>query len=256
MDMKEKMKNNINLYGPFWKINFPGLVEIAGFSGWDFVIFDMEHATHSYLSLENLIRAAERVNLYSVIRIPENNVSHIVKSLDIGANCILVPNVSSKEEAERVVRGAMYPPHGERGIDVYARSASYGHIPKETYLKEENKKVTIAIQVEGLSGIKNILDILSISPIDIIFIGPYDLSKSMGYPGETHHPKVIQEMESIIEESKKFNKYLGLYVDTVEEARFWTIKGVQFIAFSVDTRIFYNASCSLIKELKKRDDLR
>jgi len=249
---KDRLQKGDILYGPFWKINSQALVEVAAYSGWDFAIFDMEHATYHPEAVENLVRAAENGGLGSVIRVANNDENAIVKAVDTGANCILVPHTSSKKEAISVVNAGKFYPIGQRGMDVYARSAKYGYIQKDIYLKKANKKTTVAIQVEGLEGVKSLPEIVKVEGLDLIFIGPYDLSESMGIPGQTSHPKVINKVEELVKQIKKAGKFVGIYVDTVEEAHHWADLGVQFISFLVDIQIFYQASCTLVNQLKKK----
>lgn len=251
-NFKERIQNDENLFGPFWKVNFPGLVEAAGLAGWDFALFDMEHATHAPETVENLVRAAENVNMGTVIRVSGNEENKIVKAADTGADCILVPHTSTKEEAYSAVKAAKFHPIGERGMDVFARSAKYGHIPKEKYLKESNKNTMIAIQVEGMEGVNNLSEIIKVEGLDMIFIGPYDLSESMGIPGQTTNPKLINRIEELVNKIKASGKAIGIYVDNIEEAHQWARIGVQFIAFSADIPIFYRASQKLVNKIKDK----
>ena len=248
---KNKLQKGNILYGPFWKINSQALVEVAAYSGWDFAIFDMEHGPHSPQTIEDLVRTANGFNLNSIIRVPQNEENAIVKALDTGADCVLVPHVSLPEEAFSVVRAGKFHPLGQRGMDVYARAAKYGHIPKSKYIEKANNKTVLGIQIEGKEGVNNLTEILKIGGIDLIFIGPYDLSESMGVPGETTNPKVISQIKKIVKEIKCVGKYMGIYVDSIDEAHLWAKLGVQFISFSVDTRIFYQASYNLVMQLKK-----
>lgn len=135
-------------------------------------------------------------------------------------------------------------------MDVYARSARYGFIPKAEYLKKANGDTIIAIQIEAQSAVENLDDILAVQGIDIIYIGPYDLSQSLGIPGEIDHPKVTDRIRQINQRVREANKFSGLYVDDVESAKKWMDAGIQFITLSVDVAIYGQACRNMIEKLK------
>lgn len=248
---KDKLKHEENVFGPFWKTCSSALVEVLGNAGFDFFIIDMEHGPHSVETVETLIRAANISGVAPIVRVPENTESAILRPLDGGAAGILVPHVSTKTEAKKAVLASKFFPIGERGMDIYARSARYGRIPKEEYLAEANEKTVVVLQIEGLEGVKSLGDILEVEGIDVVFIGPYDLSQSMGIPGEVGHPKLISEMERMVKLIRTAGIAAGTYVDDPETAKRWTDLGIQFISILVDVVIFHRGCRDLMKELKE-----
>jgi len=252
--LKEKLKHGENLYGPFWKTSACALVEILGNVGFDFFIIDMEHGPHSLETVEMLIRAGNISNVAPIVRVPENTENAILKPLDGGASGILVPHVSTKTEAQKVVSASKFYPIGERGIDIYARSANYGIIPKEKYLLEANEKMLVAIQIEGLEGVRGLKDILEVEGIDVVFIGPYDLSQSVGIPGQVDHPELISKMEKMVRLIRDAGIVAATYVDDPQTAKRWTDLGIQFISILVDVVIFHQGCQSLREKLKGKTD--
>ncbi len=250
MGLKDKMRSGDFCVGPFLKAASPALVEVSAYAGLDFVILDMEHGPLAYEALEHGILAAERAGIAPVVRVEAIHESAIIRPLDKGAAGLIVPHVDSPRMAEDVIRFARFAPEGERGMDIYARAAQYGHLPKKEYLGRANQSTLLALQIEGTEGLHNLDAILAVPGSDVVFVGPYDLSQSLGVVGEIGHPKVIQTVEEIAEKSRQAGRHVGIYADDVETARKWIGAGVQFIALSVDTAIYYQACKRLVAALR------
>ena len=249
--VKQKLEEGKVVYGPFVKLADSAAIEIAAHSGFDFVIIDLEHGPHSIQSAQNLVRAAELGGITSVIRVLENNPTHILRALDIGAQGIQVPHVSSRKDAEKVVRAAKFAPQGERGLCRFVRAANYSSVPSDVYIPKENKETVVIIHVEGVEGIKNLREILQVPGIDIVFLGPYDLSQSCGFPGKVDHPVVVGKMEEAVGIAKEARVKIGTFVETREEAKKWEKVGVQYLSFSVDVGIYYEACSLIVKKLRE-----
>jgi 4-hydroxy-2-oxoheptanedioate aldolase len=251
MNLKDKMRAGDFCVGPFLKAGSPALVEVTGYAGMDFVLLDMEHGPLSYEALEHQILAAERVGIAPVVRVEAITESAIIRPLDKGAAGLLVPHVDSGRMAEDVIRFSRFAPEGQRGMDIYARAAQYGHLPKEEYLRKANEDSLLALQIEGTEGMRRLDEILVVPGSDVIFVGPYDLSQSLGVPGEIDHPEVIRTVEQIVEKVRNGGRNVGIYVDGVEAAQKWIRLGVQFIALSVDTAIYHQACKKLVAALRE-----
>ncbi len=248
--MKQKLKEGKTVYGPFVKFTDPAAIEIAAYSGFDFVIIDLEHGPHSIKSAQNLVRAAERTGISPIIRVLENSPTHILRALDIGTQGIEIPHVSSKKAAENAVRATRFAPQGERGLCRFVRAAHYSSESPDKYIPRANREIAVIIQIEGVEGIRNLNEIIMVKGIDIIFLGPYDLSQSCGVPGNVHHPEVVVKMEKAVAIARKAGIATGTFVDTWEEAKRWEKVGVQYISLSVDVGIYYEACCTLMRKLR------
>ncbi|MFW6030019.1 MAG: HpcH/HpaI aldolase family protein [Halanaerobiales bacterium] len=240
--------------GLFNKICDPAIVEIAGYAGFDFIIIDMEHGPTTYENAQDLIRAAENSGIKPIIRVESNDNKKILRALDIGAHGVEVPDINNKEEAQHLVESSYFAPKGSRGVCRFVRSAKYSSIKKNYYNKANDKVLTIA-HIEGEKGIKNIDEILTIQDLDIIFIGPYDLSQSLGFPGATDHPEVIKRMEQIVDLCNKKNKVVGTFVETIEDAHKWEEAGVRYLAYSVDVGLVYDKFLDVVNKIKKRGNI-
>lgn len=237
------------MIGIFSKTIDSNLVEAIGFSGLDFIIFDQEHGTVDYTTVQNHVRAAKSTGMTSVIRVAENNHNKIGRAYDTGVDMVQVPNISSSEEAKKAIDAAKFHPKGSRGVCRFVKAAEFGFKQKEEYFSSSNKKKLI-LQVEGKNGISAIDDILKIKDFDILFIGPYDLSQSLGYPGQINHPEVILAIDKLANKVKSSGKVLGTFVDSYKDIVKFKNKGFNYIAYSVDLNIFSNLCKSIKDELK------
>jgi len=248
--LKRTLNEGKVVFGPFMKFTDPAAVEIMGFAGFDFVIIDTEHGPISIETAQNMIRAAESVNITPIIRVGNNDESFILRALDIGAQGIEIPQINSKPDAVRAVKSVKYSPQGERGVCRYVRAANYSSMDKFKYFESANKETMIIAHIEGVQGINNLDEILSVSGIDVIFLGPYDLSQSLGIPGQVNHPLVTEKMKEVVTKCKESKFAAGTFADDVETAKSWISLGVQYISFSVDVGILYNASKNIANKLK------
>lgn len=233
--------------GPFMKTSDPGFVEAAGYAGMDFVILDMEHGPVGVEQMQNNIRAAQVSGILPIVRV--DNYENISKVLDIGAAGVQIPQVSSAAEAKRAVREARYFPEGERGVCRFVRAAHYSAMDRAEYFPTANQALVV-VQLEGQEAMGNLAEIMEVEGIDILFIGPYDLSQSLGVPGQTTHPKVVGQMQKIVAEAKAKNVLVGTFTDNYETLKMWSDAGVQYLSYSVDMGIFCEACMGIRKELE------
>ena len=236
---KEKLKNGEKMFGPFLNMNYPAVVEIAGLAGFDFVILDNEHGEIPLESVGDLIRAAKVADIPAIVRVYEGNPELIDKALDLGADGVQVPNIGSKADAERAVQAAKFAPMGSRGCNRFVRAGKYGSIDKSQFFGKANEETAVILQVEGQDGVAALSGILTVKGIDVLFVGPYDLSASLGIPGQVDHPKVIEQMELIMKEAEKVGVAIGFFVDDVRKAVEWRNRGVQYVSFSSDVGELY-----------------
>jgi 4-hydroxy-2-oxoheptanedioate aldolase len=247
---KEKIKNEA-VYGPFSKTNDPGMVEAIGYAGFDFVILDLEHGPNSVESVQNLIRAAQVSGVLPIVRVKEGNDSVIGEVLDIGAAGIEVPQISSKKDAEHLIKVAKFAPEGMRGVCRFVRAADYSSMDRFEYFKTANEALII-IHLEGQEAIDNLDEILEVKGIDIMFIGPYDLSQSLGVPGQVNHPVVEEKMKEIISKCNAKGVCVGTFVDNLENAKKWEDAGIKYISYSVDVGLLYEHCRDILKNIKKQ----
>ncbi|MBQ9803007.1 MAG: aldolase [Clostridia bacterium] len=253
-DLIKNFKNKLHsdgVVGMFSKTCDPALIEIMGYAGMDYVIIDLEHGPNAVQSVQNLIRGAQVAGVMPIVRVKESCASVMGEVLDIGAGGIQVPQITTREEAEAVMKRTKFSPVGERGVCRFVRAAQYSAKDRFEYFKDANQTVTV-LQIEGQEGIAHIDEILSVAGIDVIFIGPYDLSQSLGVAGQIDHPLVEQKMLEIVNKCTEKGITVGTFVDTVENAKKWRALGVKYLSYSVDMGVFYEATASIVKQLNAK----
>ncbi|MBD1936066.1 aldolase/citrate lyase family protein [Microcoleus sp. FACHB-68] len=247
--LKRKLKQGEFALGLFVNCAYPAFMEICGHAGFDFAIIDMEHGPLHTLGAEDLCRAADCVGLAPVIRIRKNDGPQIQRALDIGSAGIQVPQIETKADAEAVVRGAKYSPIGSRGLSFNTRAGNY--TAAGTNITDQlNEESLVVVHVEGTRGVENLEEIVSVPHIDVIFLGPYDLSQSLGIPGQVRDPRVIELMKSAVQTIRDAGKAAGTFADNPETAKQWRDAGVQYVALGVDVAIFLRACEALVKAVR------
>ena len=228
-----KIKTEFSL-GSWITLNNSSVAEIMADAGFDWLCIDLEHTTIDYNEAQQLILAIQSKGLKAFVRVGENNPRIIKRVLDAGADGIIVPMVNSKNDALKAVDSVKYPPKGKRGVGL-SRAQGYG-FNFEKYRDQISKKIILIAQIEHIDAVNNLKEIIETDGIDGTFIGPYDLSGSLGKPGEYNDPivkKAIKKYESIALNYDKLVGYHSVPVDykLVLEKK---SKGYNFIAFSFD----------------------
>ncbi len=232
---KAKLKAGETIFGTFIRYADPSLAEFVALQGWDFLVFDGEHGTLQPEHIENLVRAAEIRNITPIARVTTNQPHLILRFLDVGSHGIHVPWVNSGEEAERAVQAAKYGPRGVRGL-AGVRAADYAQtVPLGEYVQRANEETMVIIHIETGEAVDRIEEYLTIDGIDVIFIGPNDLSHSLGVPGNKTHPDVVAAMDKVAEAVLKTDIALGTMVNNVQEAHEWKARGTRYITIGLES---------------------
>ena len=245
--LKDRLQKGEKLFGPFVNLCHPAVMEIAGLAGFHFAIIDTEHGEISSDRAVDMVRAAKLAGISPVVRVYANQPELISKALDIGAEGVQIPQVCSKAEAMAAVKAAKFSPAGARGCNRYVRAANYSAADKLSYFADSNDETVVIVQVEGKEGVDNLEEILSVPGMDVLFIGPYDLSASLGIPGQVEHPLLLQEMNKIMALAKQAGVALGFFVDDAQSAVKWKKAGIQYISFAADVGLLYEIFCAKVK---------
>ncbi|MDF0552988.1 aldolase/citrate lyase family protein [Kamptonema sp. UHCC 0994] len=247
--LKRKLKQGEIVLGPFMNCAYPAFIEICGHAGFDFAIIDMEHGPLNPLVAEDLCRAADCAGIAPIIRVRKNDGPQIQRALDIGSAGVQVPQIETKLDAERVVQNAKYSPLGTRGLSFATRAGLY--TAAGTGITDElNKESLVVIHIEGKRGIDNLKEIVNVPNLDVIFLGPYDISQSLGIPGQVRDSRVIELMEAAVKTIRNAGIAAGTFADNPEIAKQWIDVGVQYIGLGVDVAIFLRACQSLVKAVR------
>lgn len=233
--LKEKLKAGEAAAGMFMTCNAPDLVEIAALAGFDFVIIDGEHGPMGPESIQGMIRAAEVRNITPIVRIPNHLESSVLHNLDIGAHGLQIPQVNDAKTAETLIGYGKYEPVGHRGV-AFPRAADYGM--SDGYFEHENKETMFVMHCENEKCLENLDEICRNPEVDVIFLGPYDMSQSMGIPGQVNHPRVEAAAEKVLEVCTKYGKTAGIYCGSGEIARKRREQGFRYLAIGMDITAF------------------
>ncbi len=244
------LKSEKGAFGPFMIGTDPAFVEAAGYAGYDFVLLDMEHGTTTFQTLPHLIRAANVAGVCPVVRVPRGSDIWIDQALDVGAGAVMVPQVDNAEQAAAAVSAAKFSPVGTRGTCRFVRSAAFGMIPGNEYFAKAQDTCVI-LQAEGKKAIENLDEILDVPGVDVVFVGPYDLSSSLGHVGDIEHPEVLAYIQKVIDKAAAKGVAVGCFADTVESGIRWRNLGVKFIGYACDTYIFAQAAKADVEKFAK-----
>lgn len=227
----------------------PYAAELCATSGFDWLLIDGEHAPNDLRSMLAALQAVAPYPVQPVVRVPEGSTALIKQVLDIGATTVLVPMVDSAEQAQALVRAMRYPPQGVRGVGSgLARSSRWNAYPH--YLHEANDRVCLLVQVETVAGLAALDAIAAVEGVDGIFIGPADLSASMGYLGQPNHPEVRKAIDAAIAAIVRAGKAAGILCTDETLARHYLQLGARFVAVGVDTTLLATATRALAARFK------
>lgn len=233
--LRARLAEKRPLLGVFVNYPAPALVEMAGYAGYDFVFIDAEHGPQDVETCEHMVRAAETAGIVPIIRLPYPEPALINRYLDTGAMGVLVPHVSSAEIARAVVDAARYHPLGRRGAGARTRAADFGFTRSGAeYAAWANAEILVLgiLEDAGLEG--SLPELLAVDGLDGFVIGPSDLSQSLGLPGQTRHPKVLEAVAAISQQVLASDKLLCRVLQDAElgpsDAREFAALGAHMIA--------------------------
>jgi 4-hydroxy-2-oxoheptanedioate aldolase len=232
---KSKLFAGETVVGCLLRYHDASLVEFLGYQGWDFFLFDAEHGTLEPKDCEHLVRAAESRRVTPLVRVTTNQQHIILRFLDTGVQGVQVPMVNSAAEAENVIRAVKFSPRGARGLAV-TRPAQFGQVvPLGEYVQTANTETLVIVQVETVEAVSHVSEIARVDGVDVVFVGPTDLSLSLGVPGQPQHSRVRETAEKIAIEVKQAGKILGAFVSTPESAREWRNRGARYLACGLES---------------------
>ena len=249
--LKQKLIKAELTIGSWITLSHPAIAEIMAKAGFDWLAVDLEHSVIGIHEAEELIRIIDLCGVTPLVRLTSNNSDQIKRVMDAGAYGVIVPMVNSKEDAERAVASVYFPNKGRRGVGL-ARAQGYGASFND-YLKWLNDNAVIIAQIEHIDSVNNLEEIFSIKEIDGYIIGPYDLSASMGLPGQLDHPSVEKAIVYVNDLAKKIKKTGGVHIIEPDPKRLQAEikKGFKFIAYSLDIRMLDCSCRDVLRRIKE-----
>lgn len=240
--LKDRLNRRELTVGSWITIGHPSVAEIMATAGFDWLTIDMEHSAITLEQAFSLIQVIELSGIPPLVRVGENDPTVIKRVMDAGAHGVIVPMVNTPEEAKRAVDSVKYPPVGRRGVGL-ARAQKYG-TGFEPYWQWNQEKSVVIVQIEHIRGVENLEAILAVDGVDGFLLGPYDLSGSLGIPGQFEHPRFVEALAALQQKSRSRQALAGYHVVPPEPAQMdeKIRNGYRFLAYSVDF-LLLGATC-------------
>ena len=248
--IKAVLADGGTVFGTFVRTTSAPVVEVLGLIGFDFVIIDNEHSPMDVESTANLVRAADGVGITPFVRVMTNDAVAIMRALDAGALGVQVPQISNRKDAEYASRAVKYPPIGTRGLATSHRAADHGLMDPLEYVRMADQETMFLAYVENREAVANLEEIVTVPNIDLLFIGPADLSASLGYPTQTAHPEVQRAIAHVLRVAEAAGLPVGTVASDSVSARALIDQGVRFLAISSDLQMIGRWGGDTLKALR------
>lgn len=229
----------------------PLVAEAVGHCGFEWGVVDMEHAPVDLMQLTQLLQALASTKMLPIVRVPWNEAVTVKRVLDAGAATLLFPFVQSPDEARLAVAATRYPPEGVRGVATSSRASRFGLSPG--YLKNANAGIGVIVQLETVAALQQLEAIAEVPGVDAIFLGPADLSASMGYLGQLHHPAVMEAMGDAVQRCKAIGKPVGTIGGAPDALAQYRAAGFDFLAISSDLGLLVRGAQAALAALRTPD---
>lgn len=250
-----RVRTGETLYGLFVKMPAPAIVELGGYVGFDFIVLDTEHGVADSAMLEHHVRAADGAGVASLVRVGSSEPIETLRALDAGATGIVFPHVNDAVDARAAVSMAHYPPVGRRGFAVSTRAGRYGQNGVAEHARLALENTVVVVQVEDAEALDHVSDIASSERVDAIFLGPNDLSLSLGHPENPSHPEVAAAVDKVVDAVNETNgTALCVLAGSEREARGWEERGARLVLF-VATTLLGERLGQVIADLRSGESL-
>lgn len=250
--LKQKMRKGRRVLGPWCVLPDINVMSVIASSGLDFIIIDMEHGPIGFDAVQTIAATVKSEGVAIIVRLSDGGESNILHALDIGVDGILVPHVHNENDVKQIIRYSKYHPMGNRGFSPYTRAGAYGSEDFKEYVKLQNEETLIGVILEDVTDATNVRDILRVEHLDLVYVGAYDLSQSIGMPGEVRHPKVMSIIKECINEAKRAGISVGGHVaGTPEDIEWMCGMGMNFITILPDVAVIQRAFAMYVESFRK-----
>lgn len=247
--LKETIQKGSTVLGTWQRIPSCAVSEILSVAGVDFVAVDMEHGPIDISDLRTIVPVFKSYSVPVLLRIPSEHLSSVAKALDLDVDGIIVPQVSTAAEAEAAVAASKFSPLGKRGIGGPCAADHYGDISVEQFTDNANDRVMTIIQIENQQAIGNLDEILEVKGIDLFYIGPFDLSQSLGITGQMDHPLLIETIQFVFDKIIAKDIPIGMHGVNEEFIKYWRNRGANLFTYGLDNTFLKNSVRSAFQSL-------
>ena len=234
-----------------WQFRSPELPRILKAAGFDWTFLDTEHGNFDLETVQDNCRVSSLVGLCSVVRVADLQYHLVARALDCGADGIVFPRVESPELLERAVSWTKFPPQGIRGFGLNISSVNYENMSLAQIASHMNENVMVVLQIETVRAVEMREELLAVQGVDVVMVGPADLSISLGVPGEFQHPKLVDTVEAIKETCVRRGVAPGIHTRNITLARFWKERGMRFIGCGNETAMLLEKASEIAGALKQ-----
>lgn len=234
-----------------FEFDTPGIGHILRAGGVEFAFLDMEHSGLGMDAMKRLMRYCEAAGLQILVRPPSKATHHVCRVLDMGAGGVILPMVGSAEEARSIAQSMKYVPDGNRGVALGIAHDRYAPGPVADKLAEANRSTAMIALIETTDGVRNAAEIAAVPEVDVLWIGHFDLSCSLGIPGQFDHPRFQQAVADVIDAAKHHGKALGRLTASVDEGADLAAQGFDVICYSGDIWLLQSALAGAVAALRK-----
>ena len=233
-----------------WEFGTRGIARILATADLDFTVIDMEHTGFDHERVCDLIAWFRATDIAPFVRIPQPLYHFIARTMDAGALGVMVPNVESAEQARSIRDAVKYAPLGKRGVGIGGAQNDYVMPDPVSYFERSNRNTTVICQIESMQGVENANDIASVEGVDCLWVGHFDLTQSMGIPGQFHNDRFLQGLDIVLEAAAKHGKTAGIQPGNMEQAEEWIGRGFNVISWTSDYQLYRRALQNEIGDLR------
>lgn len=238
--VKEKLKRGEPVYTVKVAYQDPALYELVGNIGFDCIWICNEHIGINPSSMDGIIRACRASGIDAMVRTKPGSHRDLIQPLEMGANGLMLPRIKNADEVRAIVEECKFPPIGMRGMDGISADADFGLLPLNEYMKSANENTFLMAQIENVEVLDHIDEIAAVDGVDILFVGPADLSLSMGCPGEFDHPKIRKVCKKVVAACEKYGKAAGIPCGATGRIKDYLEQGFRFLCGASDYRLIKN----------------
>jgi 2-dehydro-3-deoxyglucarate aldolase/4-hydroxy-2-oxoheptanedioate aldolase len=229
----------------------PGIGQILKGAGCDFVLFDTEHSGFGFETVKSALRYMQAADLPTIVRVPSKEYHHIARAADMGAEGIMLPMVGTAAEARHILDCMKYVPQGHRGVALQVAHDRYLPGPVMEKLAAANARTTLFAQIETRQGVENAEEIAAVDGVDCLWVGHFDLSCSLGIPGQFDHPDFIAAIAAVTKACRRRGKALGRLVPNVASGIDLHKSGFDFICYSGDVWVLQGALMEALGSIRE-----
>jgi 4-hydroxy-2-oxoheptanedioate aldolase len=249
-NLKQRLLNGETLNGCWLNLGSAVTAEIVGLSGFDWVLIDLEHGAGSESTTLSQIQALDNTPAGVIVRAESTEPQRIHRVLDMGAEGVMCPKVRNAEEALKVVKGLHYPPFGNRGVAKMVRATQFAQNFNDYYQKSRDQILGV-VQIETIEVLSHLDEVAAIEGVDVLFIGPADLSMELGIFGQFDHPTFVEALNKIVAAAKKANKAVGILFFNPDDYQRYHDLGIRFLACGADATFVAEGARTMAGKMSK-----